>query len=232
MVKGKAREPFEVVIEDLHPDGYGLADGGRVGVTGALPGENVTARPFTRRRRRLFAKAESVRNPHPDRVIPICSAADYCGGCSLQHLDPARQLTNKQAMLAAELGDARPDTWLAPLEGPVSHYRSKARLGVKYVRNKGACWWAFARRCLPTSRISRAARFWYRLSMRSIEPLSTLIEGLSIATSVPQIEVAGGDDRAALVFRHLEPLLARDRARGWWRSRRPSGRRLPAAFGR
>lgn len=207
----KTREPLEVVIDELHPDGYGLADSGRLGVTGALPGETITARPFTRRRRRLFAKTEAVVDPHPDRVVPICAAADYCGGCSLQHLDPARQIANKQAMLAAELGDIRPTTWLAPLRGPVSHYRSKARLGVKYVRNKERVLVGFREQMSPYVADIVRCEVLVPPFDALIEPLAALVESLSIAASVPQIEVAGGDDRAALVFRHLEALSAGDR---------------------
>jgi len=209
----KRREPFEVVIDELHPDGYGLADGGRVGVTSALPGETVMARPFTRRRKRLYAKAESVANPHPDRVVPVCAAADYCGGCSLQHLDPSRQLEHKQSMLAAELGDARPETWLPPLEGPVSNYRSKARLGVKYVRNKKRLLVGFREKMLPYVADIERCEILVPPFDRLVEPLAELIAGLSIATSVPQVEVAGGDDRSALVFRHLEPLTGADQER-------------------
>ena len=43
-----------------------------------------------------------------------------------------------------------------------------------------------------------------------LESLATLIHGMEARQSIPQIEVACGDDRAALVFRHLEPLVESD----------------------
>jgi 23S rRNA (uracil1939-C5)-methyltransferase len=45
-----------------------------------------------------------------------------------------------------------------------------------------------------------------------ISPLRELIERLSVRSRLPQVEVAVGDNAAALVFRHLLPLSDEDRA--------------------
>jgi len=46
-----------------------------------------------------------------------------------------------------------------------------------------------------------------------IAPLKELIEGLTCANRIPQIEVAAGDATQALIIRHLEPLRPADRVR-------------------
>jgi 23S rRNA (uracil1939-C5)-methyltransferase len=45
---------------------------------------------------------------------------------------------------------------------------------------------------------------------RHLDALSSLIHGMVARQSIPQIEVACGDDACAIVFRHLEPLDAGD----------------------
>ena len=45
-----------------------------------------------------------------------------------------------------------------------------------------------------------------------IVPLRALVEALSVRARVPQIELAAGDAATVLVFRHLDPLTAEDRA--------------------
>jgi 23S rRNA (uracil1939-C5)-methyltransferase len=74
-----------------------------------------------------------------DRVEAKCQHFGICGGCSLMHMAPEAQLNLKQQTLAEHLthfGQLEPETWLAPLTGPLWGYRRKARLGVKYVTKK------------------------------------------------------------------------------------------------
>ena len=55
-------------------------------------------------------------------------------------MDAAAQIEAKQAMLLdnfERIGRVTPESMLPPLTGPVWGYRTRARLGVKYVRNKG-----------------------------------------------------------------------------------------------
>lgn len=206
----KTREPLEVVVDALHDDGFGTANQGKVGITGALPGERVIAQPFTRKKKRLFARTIDVLEPSPDRVTPICAAASVCGGCSLQHMDPVRQLALKEAKLRKALGDAQPDSWLPPLIGPVSHYRSKARLAVKAVPAKGRVLVGFREKMQPFVADMTRCEVLVPPLDGMIEALSALIGRLSVAAALPQIEVAMGDEHCALVFRHLQPLTDED----------------------
>ncbi len=84
-----------VDIERLVAGGEGLArpEGQPVVFVGAaLPGERVRARVVDRRKGWWRAELEVVEVASPARVAPPCpSVAAGCGGCDLQHADPAHQ---------------------------------------------------------------------------------------------------------------------------------------------
>lgn len=79
--------------------GHALArepDGRVVLVEGALPGELVRVHVTERRREVAFAHTVEVVDGVPGRVEPPCPhVAEGCGGCDLQHAQPALQPTLK-----------------------------------------------------------------------------------------------------------------------------------------
>ena len=207
--------PVAATIESLSHDGRGIArlDGKTTFIDNALPGEQVFFQYTFMRRKFDEGRAVEILDPSPDRVTPPCAHSLICGGCSLQHLDPAVQIQRKQAVLAEQLehfGGLRPDRWLEPLTGPVTGYRGKARLGVKYVDAKGDTLVGF--------REKRNSLIAYLAQCEVLIPevghrfrdLRALINGLDCRRRLPQIEVARGDDAVALVFRHLDPLSPAD----------------------
>ena len=130
-----------------------------------------------------------------------------CGGCALQHLSPSAQVRHKHAVLTrdlrriAGLADANV---VAPVTGPVWHYRRKARLGVKFVHRKGRVLVGFRERRKPyITDMERCPVLVDKLETLPAR-LAALIGGLSLASAIPQVEVAVGDNRTALVFRVLE----------------------------
>jgi len=205
----KDKAPRQVCIETLHPEGYGVSTEG-VAVFGALPGETVDAVAFTRRRKKVFARTVSVVSSSAERVTPICSAADICGGCALQHLSADGQLRFKQEQLLEALGDNEPNEVLPPLGGPVSQYRGKARLGVKYVSKKDRVIVGFREKMSPLIAEIDRCEIMAPPVGELLGPLGELIGGLSCPAGIPQIEVAAGDDEVALVVRHIEPLTESD----------------------
>ena len=67
----------------------------------------------------------------PEAHQPPCQHSTLCGGCSLQHMNPDVQIARKEAVLREQLqhfGGLAPKEWLPPLSGPVTGYRSKARM--------------------------------------------------------------------------------------------------------
>ncbi|MDZ7749638.1 MAG: TRAM domain-containing protein [Halofilum sp. (in: g-proteobacteria)] len=132
----------ELDVADLDHEGRGVGrvDGKVVFVDGALPGERVRAR-YTRTGRRFDeACVERVLAPAPARVEPFCPLFGRCGGCVLQHLDPAAQVRAHEARVAAaraRAAGAPPDHWRPPLPGPARGYRARARLAARHVAGRG-----------------------------------------------------------------------------------------------
>jgi 23S rRNA (uracil1939-C5)-methyltransferase len=133
----KNYDPVTIAVTTLHPDGYALSEDGRHAVIGALAGEVLEAVPWARKQKKRYFKIQTVNTAAPTRVEPECAAANHCGGCSFQHLEPQAQILFKQQQLIDALGDTQPATLLDPMMGPLFDYRSKARLGVKFVEKKG-----------------------------------------------------------------------------------------------
>ena len=207
--------PVAATIESLSHDGRGIArlDGKTTFIDNALPGEQVFFQYTFMRRKFDEGRAVEILDPSPDRVTPPCAHSLICGGCSLQHLDPAVQIQRKQAVLAEQLehfGGLRPERWLEPLTGPVTGYRGKARLGVKYVDAKGDTLVGFREK--RNSLIADLAQCEVLIPEvgHRFRDLRALINGLDCRRRLPQIEVARGDDAVALVFRHLDPLSPAD----------------------
>jgi len=212
---------------DLTHDGRGVAriDDKTVFVSDALPGERVTLQRTARRRSFDEARLVAVIEPSGARVEPQCPHFGICGGCALQHLSPAAQLAFKQAQLLenlARIGGVAPREILPPLDASPWGYRRRARLGVKYVAKKGRVLVGFRERSAPYVADLHECRVLAAPAGELIDPLAALVQALSIAERVPQIEIAIADNGCALVLRvlaapgreDLDRLAAFERERG------------------
>jgi 23S rRNA (uracil1939-C5)-methyltransferase len=209
---------LELQIDDLADDGRGVGriQGKAVFVDGGLPGELLRFR--YRRRHSRFDEGEllQVIRPSPDRVLPRCPHFGVCGGCSLQQLEPARQILRKQAWLLESLrrlGGVAPEILLPAITGPLWHYRRRARLGVKYVPGKGRVLVGFRERRAPYVADMSVCEVLDSRAAALLQPLATLVGELSLQRRVPQIDVAAGDDALALSLRVLDPPSTGDRER-------------------
>ncbi len=219
--KRRNRIPTEQVrceIVRLSHEGRGIANsqGKTQFVAGALPGEVVQASFLTVRGKFDELVAEEIIEAAADRVAPPCAHAGVCGGCSLQHMAPAAQIGFKQRVLAehfAHFGNLEPAHWEPPLVGPTTGYRGKARLGVRYVIKKEAVLVGFREKRSNFLADLQACEVLDPRVGHAIADLKTLIASLDAYQSIPQIEVATGDDQVALVFRHMEPLSEADKAK-------------------
>jgi 23S rRNA (uracil1939-C5)-methyltransferase len=205
----------EASIVDLSHEGHGVArmDGKAVFVADALPGERVRLRRGRRRRSFDEATLLEVLEASPDRVEAACPHFGVCGGCALQHLSPAAQLRFKQSQLLenlARIGRLAPERVLEPLRGPVWNYRRRARLGAKYVLRKHRVVVGFRERSAPYVADLETCRVLQSPADQLLQPLAALIQGLSIANRVPQVELAVGDGLCALVLRVLDAPTAAD----------------------
>src|SRR5438046_6650542 len=113
-----------VVITALDQEGRGVArvDGKAVFVEGALIGERVAIEVVRRKPNYDLARMTELLTPSPARVAPRCPYFGICGGCSLQHLDPAAQVAVKQRVLEDALwhiARIRAGELMAPIHGSV-----------------------------------------------------------------------------------------------------------------
>ena len=208
---------LDLRIESLDHEAQGIArhEGKVVFVSGALPGETVRARITRRKAQFDQAVAVQVTRPGPSRVAPRCPHFGVCGGCNMQHADPAAQIAFKQRILEdnlARIGRVRPQALLPTLQGPAWGYRQRARLSVRLVAKKGGVLVGFHER--HSSFVADMTRCDILPSAVSalLVPLRELVMALTIRDRLPQVEVAVGDAVTVLVLRVLEPLTAEDEA--------------------
>lgn len=77
-------------------EGVGRADGFTLFIQGALPGERVRAKVLKVKKQYGYAKLLEIVTASGDRVDAPCAIYKQCGGCQLQHMDYAAQLSWKR----------------------------------------------------------------------------------------------------------------------------------------
>jgi len=209
-------EPVEVEITALSNEGRGIAhvDDRAVFIDQALKGERVLFK-YTRLTSKIAeGRAVEVLKPSPLRVEPACSAFEMCGGCSLQHMSSKAQIELKQSMLLDQLAHngVIPAVVIPPLLGAEYGYRHKARLGVRYVHKKETVLVGFRERNSSFITETQRCEVLHPSVGAIISELADCINKMEVKRSIPQIEVAVGDNQTVLVFRHLEALAGKDRA--------------------
>ncbi len=216
MSRRRRRKPlpsgdFSATITGLSHEGRGVTqiEGKTTFIRGALPGETVQFQYTQVHGSYDVGRVVSVENASSDRATPDCAHFDMCGGCSLQHIKPAIQISIKEDMLLEQLrqfGQVEPENVLPPLTGPLLGYRRKARLGVRHDRKKGL---------LVGFRESDNPRFITNIDTcvvlhpsigENIANFKQLVSELSVHDEIPQIEVAVSDDVSSLIIRHMEDL--------------------------
>ena len=207
---------FTANIDSLSHDGRGVArvDGKATFIDGALPGETVTFRYASRRRRFDEGSAIEIIHASPDRVNPLCPHADICGGCSLQHMSALAQVMAKQNILIEQfrhLAKLEIPQLLPPLVSEPWGYRRKARLGVKFVRKKDRVLVGFREKRAPYLADLSGCEVLHPSVGKHIETLKSFISELGAYQVIPQIEISCGDTQTALIIRHLEPLSDSDK---------------------
>ena len=205
------------IIESLDHDARGITrlEGKTIFVEGALPGERVEYVSFRKKPTYEVARVLRVLKESPSRVMPECPHFGVCGGCSMQHLDPAAQVAAKQRVLESNLWHlARlvPEQLYAPIYGAFSGYRFRARLSAHFVPNRGGIQIGFHER-----KSSFVADMLQCLNLPPhvsalLVPLHALVARLSVRKEIPQIEVAVGEQVTTMVLRILARLKATDEA--------------------
>ncbi len=206
----------QTYVENFSHDGRGIAriDGKTTFINGALANETVTF-SYTRRKKDYDEGiVVSIEEPSKDRVVPQCQHYAICGGCSLQHLDSAKQIEVKQNLLLNLLNKyakVEPKQILNPLVADNWHYRNKARLSARYVSKKGEVLVGFRERNNPRFIADlHNCLILHKQVADSIDKLRALLSSFTSPNVIAQIEVAAGDVEVALIFRNLDSLSPDD----------------------
>ena len=206
------------VVSDLTHDAEGVVRGGEeagkiVFVPGALPGERVSFRRRGFHKSHDVAELVEILEASPQRVTPRCAHFGVCGGCALQHLDPAAQIAAKQKELASNLeriGNVAPAEWLPPLLGPHWNYRRRARLSSRFVTKKERSLVGFREKQGKYVADVQRCEVLAEPVASLVGALADLITGMARRSSIPQIEVALSDGERVLVVRVLDALPEAD----------------------
>jgi 23S rRNA (uracil1939-C5)-methyltransferase len=202
------------VVADLTHEAEGVVRGSEtagktVFVAGALPGERISFRRRSFHKSHDEAELLEVHEASPARATPRCAHFGVCGGCAMQHLDPAAQIEAKQQELAQNLqriGNVEPLEWLPPLLGPHWNYRRRARLSSRFVTKKGRSLVGFREKQGKYVADVQRCEVLAEPVASLVGVLGELLTGMARRTSIPQIEVALSDGERVLVFRVLDPL--------------------------
>jgi len=223
-------------VGSLDMDAQGIArrpDGKVVFIEGALPFEIVSVQVGRKKNNWEQGTVTEIHSESSQRVTPGCPHfglhSGACGGCKMQHLEASAQVAIKQRVLEDNLwhlGKVKADTMLRPIEGPTWGYRYRARMSVRYVIKKGEVLIGFHERKSRYIADMKVCRILPPHVSAMLLPLRALIAQMEARETLPQIELACGDEVTAMVLRHLEPLsdgdLAKLRAFGeqhqvqWW----------------
>ncbi|HKK28126.1 MAG TPA: TRAM domain-containing protein [Gemmatimonadota bacterium] len=134
---GEVGRRLELEVESVAVGGDGVArepSGRVVFVPVTAPGDRVRARVTEDRGSFLRALAEEVLVPGPDRRPPPCPYYGACGGCQLQHLEPAAQREAKRGAVRDALrriGGLEAEVPPVREAGPRLGYRNRIALTLR-----------------------------------------------------------------------------------------------------
>lgn len=132
-------QKFPLTIKRLGINGEGIGYYKRnvVFVTGALPGEEVTAQVQVVKRNFAEASILKIRKASPHRQEAPCPVYEACGGCQLQHMTYEQQLKEKRDLIVQSLEryvkDIANDIEVRQTIGMENpwHYRNKSQFQVR-----------------------------------------------------------------------------------------------------
>lgn len=97
-IQSRLGKKMDLKIERLGINGEGVSQwyGCTIFVDGALPGEEVKASLYEKKKTYGRARVLDIVSSSPDRQEPICLLFGKCGGCQVMHLSYERQLIEKR----------------------------------------------------------------------------------------------------------------------------------------
>jgi tRNA (uracil-5-)-methyltransferase len=101
------KTPFNIKIEALDDDGYGIGhspEGKEVFIQFSAPGDTMEVLKVFRKKRKFYCRDFTLLEASKDRIEPVCTHFGMSGGCSLQHIPYPLQLKFKEEKLARLFG--------------------------------------------------------------------------------------------------------------------------------
>ena len=130
-------DELQLLIEKMVYGGDGLshADGNTVFVPYVLPGEEITARTVSRKKKLIWAKPLEIAKANAARVQPFCPHFRTCGGCHYQHASYDAQVQTKLLILRETLARLGGVNWTGEISTHTAepmHYRNRAQWAVRH----------------------------------------------------------------------------------------------------
>lgn len=198
---------FTTAVTALSHDGRGIAhmNGKTTFLFGGLPDETVEFQYQNICSRYDEGKVVNVINASSDRISPRCEHYGLCGGCSLQHVKPSVQIQNKLNAFLELMQQAgiKPPLLLPAITGKTWGYRRKARLSIKFIQKKDKVLVGFRER---NGRFVANLEHCHTLDPsigEKISEFSDILYQLTIREHIPQMEIAVGESKTAIILRHL-----------------------------
>ncbi len=146
-VQTQVKQVLTVNIEKFDTNGCGVAyyKNKPVFINGSLPNENIDVQLIEQKNKYSRGKLLAINSVSENRVTAKCQHFNLCGGCDIQHVEYAHQLSFKQnkvielfsrSGMAVDVIEQLP--WQNPIASSQWHYRRKARIGVQFDKNAQA----------------------------------------------------------------------------------------------
>lgn len=210
-LKRKSEYPESILVEGFSHEGRGIAkhEGKTLFISGALPGEEVRFNIEQQHRRFDEARCTEVISASTHRVEPGCQYYEQCGGCDLQHLSHAEQITTKQQLVLDQLqrlGGFQPEQIDTPLQSPAWGYRRSCRLGINQLQKDGSALVGFRRKGSSKLIAIEQCPVLAAPLNKILQALPAILETEENFKSITHAELSLGDDSGALCLRVKKPL--------------------------
>lgn len=210
-----------LTIIRLSHEGRGVArdaQGKTMFISGALPGEEVTAQVTQSRSKYNNAVISTLHSASEDRVEPPCPHYEQCGGCNLQHFEHSAQIAFKQSVITEHLKRAdvfTDSTQVFPaIDSAPYGYRRKARLGVTRTKSQGLVLGFRERNSKRLTAIQQCPILVPQLQPL-ISELQNLLPRLRGQGHIGHIELIAEAQQANIIVRITQPLHEGDQ-RTWF----------------
>ncbi|GAD90687.1 23S rRNA (uracil-5-)-methyltransferase RumA [Vibrio halioticoli NBRC 102217] len=210
----RTQKHLSLTIEKYDNQGAGMAysQGKPVFIPGTMVGEQVVCQPIETKSKFIRAKMIKLLKSSDERIEPFCPKFSQCGGCSLQHMPYAQQLTVKQQAFSKMMSKVAPEHTLeAPIIAPDTHYRRRARISLLWDIKKNRLQFGF-REGQSNNIVSLDTCPVIAQPLAEIMPLiKPVLEKISQPKILGHLELVQADNGSVLLLRTSAELRAKDR---------------------